>query len=152
MLSPIVTFNEDGTAHIELGGGHLIAHHFYDDTNLTATVVEAVIIPDGFTEQHHRVAGVWFDYEMFGDQSVAYALAGMNASYAESASVFAAIRSVDSRVRSHLHQPARMVSKDELYYLTVRARNLMNIGALSPTPHNLMAHTTKDETQVTHTG
>jgi hypothetical protein len=143
MLSPIVTFNEDGTAHIELSGGHLIAHHFYTDTNLTATVVEALTTPDGFTEQQHRVVGVWAGPDMtFGDLTVAYALADGFWSAVES--IFAAIGAFDRHTQRRLHQPARMVTLDELYDASDMAERLLNTGALSPTPHNLMAHTTKD--------
>jgi hypothetical protein len=144
MLSPIVTFNEDGTAHIELGGGHLIAHHFYTNTNLTATVVEALTAAGCFTDQEHRVVGVWEGPDIFGDGSVSYALRAGCQNRIPAAPIFNAIRDLPTRVRRHLHQPARKVTPEEMCAITDRARHLMGIGALSPTPHNLMAHTTKD--------
>jgi hypothetical protein len=145
MLSPIVTFREDGTAHIELSGGHLIAHHFYDHTDMVATVVEVVSTPDGFTEQQHRVVGVWAGVGMvFSDWTVAYALAADNTNRLQEKSINAAIRAFDRHAQRRLHQPARLLTLIELLATTGRARHLMDTGALSPTPHNLMAHTTKD--------
>jgi hypothetical protein len=141
MLSPIVTFNEDGTAHIELGGGHLIAYHYYTDTGLTGTVVETVTTPEGFTEQQHRVVGVWYGPDqIYGSWTIAYALAGGVTKQA--APIFAAL----SKVKVHVggYKVASLVTFDALDDLTRRAYRLMRAGALSPTPHNLMAHTTKE--------
>jgi hypothetical protein len=140
MLSPIVTFREDGTAHIELGGGHLIAYHYYTDTGLTGTVVETLTTPDGFTEQQHRVVGVWSGPDqIYGSWTIAYAL---GEGVTGSAPIFDALS--DVKVHSGGYKVASLVALGEWYSIALQARHLMDTGALSPTPHNLMAHTTKD--------
>jgi hypothetical protein len=141
MLSPIVTFNEDGTAHIELGGGHLFSYHFYDNTDEIATVVEALGTVMGCKDRQHRVVGVWSGRDqIYGSSTIAYALAG--GVKQQVAPIFAALSDVTVRVGGY--KVASMVTTEELDAITDRAHHLMNMGALSPTPHNLMAHTTKD--------
>jgi hypothetical protein len=141
MLSPIVTFNEDGTAHIELGGGHLVAHHFYDDTGMVATVVETLETVLGCQYRQHRVAGVWSGpNQIYGSWTIAYALAGGVTQHV--APIFTALSDVKVHVGGY--KVATLVTPDDLYYITVHAQDLMDMWELSPTPHNLMAHTTKD--------